>query len=340
MSPACVVCIPARNEAERIPRLLRALAAQEGSAPLRVLVLANNCTDGTAEAARREGAPSLDLRVEEASLPPDRAHAGGARGLAMERGAAWLREAGGAKGVLLSTDADAEPPPHWISANLAAIAAGAEAVGGAIRIAPEPGTAIPDWLIAAQARVARYWEAVRALAHAIDPLPHDPPPRHGDHTGASLAVTLAAFEAAGGVPAIPTGEDNALVTAIERNGGRLRHPPDVWIAVSAREDGRASGGMAGEMRRWREMAETGAPHLLPDAAFWRTLFRRNRALRASWPRGDARIEGADPELLARTARESVNAIAFVKRADPLLPPLEPEWHEISRATQELEAMAR
>ncbi|MBP0495842.1 glycosyltransferase [Pararoseomonas indoligenes] len=340
MSPALVVCIPARNEAERLPRLLRALAAQEGPAPLRVLVLANNCTDGTAEAARREAAPSLELRVEEAVLPPDRSHAGGARGLAMGRGAAWLREAGATDGVLLSTDADSEPPPHWVAANLAAIAAGAEAVGGAIRIAPEPGAAVPDWLQAAQARVARYWEAVRALAHAIDPLPYDPPPRHGDHTGASLAVTLAAFEAAGGVPAIPTGEDNALVTAIERNGGRLRHPPDVWIAVSAREDGRATGGMAGEVRRWREMAESGAPHLLPDAAFWQALFMRNRALRDSWPRADARIAGADPDILARTARESVNAIAFVKRAEPLLPPLTPEWHEIARATRDLEAMVR
>ncbi|WP_338664157.1 glycosyltransferase family 2 protein [Pararoseomonas sp. SCSIO 73927] len=340
MSPACVVCIPARNEAERIPRLLRALAAQEGTALLRVLVLANNCTDDTARAARQGAAPSLDLRVEEASLPPDRAHAGGARGLAMERGAAWLHEVGAAEGVLISTDADAEPPPHWVAANLAAIAAGAEAVGGAIRILPEPGAAVPDWLAAAQARVARYWEAVRALAHAIDPLPHDPPPRHGDHTGASLAVTLAAFETAGGVPPIPTGEDNALVAAIERNGGRLRHPPEVWIAVSAREDGRASGGMAGEMRRWREMSESGAPHLLPDAAFWRALFLRNRALRDSWPRGDAPVAGADPALLARTARESANAIAFVKRAEPHLPPLTPEWQEIARATQELEAMAR
>ncbi|MCX4199057.1 hypothetical protein OMR07_29415, partial [Methylobacterium organophilum] len=37
--PPCVVCIPARNEAERLPRLLASLAAQNGvsaRAPLRV----------------------------------------------------------------------------------------------------------------------------------------------------------------------------------------------------------------------------------------------------------------------------------------------------------------
>ena len=330
----CVVCIPARNEAAALPRLLAALAGQEGARP-RVLLLANNCTDGTAAAARR-AAPGLDLRVEEASLPPGLSHAGGARGLAMRLGAEWL---GDAQGVLISTDADAEPPPHWVAANLAAIAAGAEAVGGAIRIAPEQGAPVPDWLAQAQARVARYWAAVRAVADALDPLDHDPPPRHGDHTGASLAVTRAAFEAAGGVPALPSGEDNALVAAIERDGGRLRHAPEVWVAVSAREDGRAAGGMAGEMRRWRHLAESGEPHLLPDAAFWRATFRRRRALRDAWPRGEAAIPGADPAALAAAARESVNAIAFVARAGPLLPPLPQAWERIGRATAALEGSA-
>ena len=52
-SHPAVVCIPARNEAERLPRLLRALAAQDGfsvAAPLKVVIVSNNCTDGTVEA--------------------------------------------------------------------------------------------------------------------------------------------------------------------------------------------------------------------------------------------------------------------------------------------------
>ncbi|MDF2601015.1 MAG: glycosyltransferase, partial [Methylobacterium brachiatum] len=42
-----VVCIPARNEVERLPILLASLAGQEGfsaEAPLRIVILANNCT--------------------------------------------------------------------------------------------------------------------------------------------------------------------------------------------------------------------------------------------------------------------------------------------------------
>ncbi len=313
----CVVCVPARNEAATLPALIAALDRQTIESRPRLLVLANNCIDGTAEAARM-AARRIELRVEEVSLPTGRANAGVARGLAMAAGAKWL---GGADGVLVSTDADTAPPPHWLAANLRAIEAGCEAVGGEIRL-PEEG--VPDWLRLTRGRVARYWAGVRALAERIDPLPHDPWPRHGDHTGASLALTLAAHEAAGGVPPIPTGEDNALVAAVERQGGRLRHDPDVWTAVSVREDGRAAGGMAAEMRRWRELAETGAPHLMPEAGHWQALLNRRRSLRLTY--------AADPPA------DCPNDIAYVARIEPTLSPLHARQQEIGAATTALEAL--
>jgi len=342
VTPApCCVCIPARNEAAVLPALLHALAGQDVPGPLRVLVAANNCTDGTAALAR-DFAGRLMLQVAEVALPAERANAGVARGLAMDGGAAWLAEDGVPNGALLTTDADAVPPPHWVGANLRALAAGAEAVGGEIRLLEDPSDPLPPWLTATRARVARYWAAVRALAHRLDPVPYDAPPRHGDHTGASLAVTLAAYRAAGGVPPIPTGEDNALVAAIERNGGRLRHAPEAWVRVSAREEGRAAGGMAEEMRRWRRFAEGVEPHLLPDVAHWDAAFRRRRALREGFGRDLARIAaatGADPARLAALATESVNAIAFVARAEPALPPLTARMEPIGAATESLERLA-
>jgi len=340
-APPLCVCIPARNEAEVLPALLHALIGQDLPGPLRVLVAANNCTDDTVALARG-AAGRLSLRVLEAVLPAERANAGVARGLAMDGGAAWLLEEGVAGGILLTTDADAVPPPHWVSANIRALAAGAEAVGGEIRLLEDLSRPLPPWLTATRARVARYWSAVRALAHRLDPVPYDVPPRHGDHTGASLAVTLAAYRAAGGVPPIPTGEDNALVAAIERNGGRLRHAPDAWVRVSAREEGRAAGGMAEEMRRWRRIAEGAEPHLLPDAAHWDTAFRRRRALRDGFGRDLARTAlatGADPARFAAIASESVNAIAFVARAEPVLPPLTARMEPIEAATEALERLA-
>ncbi|MCK8784782.1 glycosyltransferase [Roseomonas sp. NAR14] len=350
-----VVCVPARDEAAAMPGLLAALAGQEGVGPVRVVLLANGCTDGTAAAAREAARrhPVLALRVIEATLPAGQATVGRARGMAMEAGAGWLGAAGGGgEGLLLGTDADALPPPGWIAANLRAVAAGAEAVGGEIRLAGEEG--LPGWLRERRALVARYWSAVRALSDRLDPLPHDPPPRHGDHTGASLAVTVAAYRDAGGVPPLATGEDNALVAALERNGARLRHAPDAWVAVSAREDGRAPGGMAAEMRRWRRIAETGEPHLLPGPEFWAGLFARRRALRdgfaggaGSGPGGGpgsgletaAAATGIDVAVLRAVARESVNAIAFVARATPLLPPADTAEAEIVAATAALERMA-
>jgi len=314
---ACVVCIPAHNEAAALPALIAALDRQ--TRPAKVLVLANNCSDGTAQAARM-AAHRIDLRVEEVSLPTGRANAGVARGLAMSAGAQWLNEIGGAGGVLLSTDADTVPPPHWVAANLRAFEAGCEAVGGEIRL-PQDG--VTQWVSLTRARVTRYWAAVRALSERIDPVSHDPWPRHGDHTGASLALTLTAYEAAGGVPPIPTGEDNALVAAVERQGGRVRHDPDVWTAVSIREDGRAAGGMAAEMRRWRLMAETGGPHLVADVGHWQTILDHRRMLRLAF--------AADPGL----APDCINDIAYVARNEVSL---SARPQEIGAATAALEAL--
>ncbi|MBR0656240.1 glycosyltransferase [Roseomonas arctica] len=305
-----------------MPALLAALERQAIDGPLRVLVLANNCSDGTADVARK-AARRIALRVEEVTLASERANAGTARSLAMNAGVEWLREDGYADAVLISTDADTVPPPHWIAASLRAIEAGCDAVGGEIRL---PDAPVPDWLRLTRARVARYWSAVRRLAESIDPVPHDPWPRHGDHTGASLALTLSAYVAAGGVPPIPTGEDNALVAAVERCGGRVRHDPDVWTAVSVREDGRAAGGMATEMRRWRMIAETGASHLVPDAGHWQSVLGRRRALRVAY--------AADPGL----APDCVNDIAYVARIEPTLPALLVREQEIGAATATLESL--
>ena len=341
MSLECVVCVPARNEEHRLPLLLSALASQdlpEGET-LRVVVLANNCVDRTAQVASvlGEALPRLRLRLREQDWPADIANVGLARGAAMSAGVAWLREEAG-EGILVSTDADAVPPPHWISAIRRGFEAGAEVVGGAIRI-EEDGSPVPAWLAEARARVAAYWAAVRDLAHAIDPLPHDPPARHGDHTGASLAITLDAYQAAGGIPPIASREDVALVTAVELLGGRLRHPADVWTEVSAREDGRAEGGMAGELQRWRHFVESGEPHLVPDAPFWLEKFRRRRAFRDMFRQRAFRSEAGVPSLeLMSVAARAVNDIAFVAMAEEIAPERACPMAEIGRATCGIQAL--
>ena len=70
-----VVAIPVKNEAERISNCLRALSAQRGSSEHQVVLLLNNCTDGSAAIAAAL-AKNLRIRVHlfEASIAARQTH--------------------------------------------------------------------------------------------------------------------------------------------------------------------------------------------------------------------------------------------------------------------------
>lgn len=285
-----VVCVPARNEAEVLPRLLRSLDCQRGAsrqARLRVLVLANNSTDdmiARIERMQRDGElANLDLRVPQASLAREVAHVGTARRMALDAGAAWLEAEGVVDGVLLSTDADAVAPSNWAIDNLRALDK-VEIVGGRLVI-DEAGQTDDAGLTALHARIERYWAGVRRIEDAIDPPPHDPAPRHGDHVASSLALRADLYRAVGGLPPLPCGEDNALVSIVRRHGGRVRHCPDIAITVSARRAGRVDGGMATEMARRTRVLTHGDAYCLPPASHWQALVERRLSWRRAWSAG-------------------------------------------------------
>jgi hypothetical protein len=118
-----VVAIPVKDEEDRLPACLGALAKQHDRserpippALIRIVVFANNCTDHSASLVRSLGERwSLNIRVVEASLPPATAHAGNARRTAMDIAEAWLKESGECGGVILTTDADSQVAPNWIA---------------------------------------------------------------------------------------------------------------------------------------------------------------------------------------------------------------------------------
>ncbi len=272
------VCVPARNEAVRLPILLDALAAQTVAGCISVAICINNSDDDSltiAEtvAARHRG--RLDILAERCIFTQTLAHAGSARGYAMAMGHARL----GGTGVLISTDADCRPPPSWIAANLAAIVAGADIVGGQILL--DDAEPIDPAVVAVRARFDHYWAMVRAIEDAIDPAPHDPPPRHGDHTGASIAIDAALFQAIGGVRPIASGEDRMLVVDAVAAGGRLVHPPSVWTRVSARTVGRAEGGMAVAMTDLAATLADGTVPRVPAFDHWRARAQWRHAERAA-----------------------------------------------------------
>ena len=286
--PAFCVCVPVRNEERRLPVLLAALAAQHLPGRISVALCINNSTDGSlnqAQAAANRWKDRLDIVVDLQTFPEHRAHAGAARRAAMSAGLERLADQ--PNGVLISTDADTRPPSNWLSANLAAIADGADLVGG--RLVLDDAEPISADVAALRRLWDAYWREVRAIEDEIDPSPHDPAPRHGDHTGASLAIRAAAYLSAGGVPEQPTGEDRALVIAAQAQRARLVHPLAVWTRVSARTTGRAAGGMAEAMTRFRDQARNGGPIMAPDFSHWRQ--------RARWRR-DQRHDAASARRLS------------------------------------------
>lgn len=275
-----VVAIPARNEAERIPALMAALASQtwlQRGRRLPVVVALNNCTDQSAavlaEAAARHGA--LDVTALDVSFAGADAHVGSARRLALET--AWAQSGRTPWTVLMTTDADARPAARWAEANLRAIADGADLVGGHIVGDTDEEERLGPAFLSLSSKHLRYAAMVDRLAALVDPLPHDPLPRHGDHTGASLAVRGPVYAAVGGLPALPFREDLAFVSRVRAAGYRLRHAPDVRVQVSARLIGRAPGGMADCLRQWIAEAEEHRPHLVEAPA--RTLCRLERRRR-------------------------------------------------------------
>jgi glycosyltransferase involved in cell wall biosynthesis len=241
-----IVAIPAHNEADWIARCLTAISQQETEIFSRAIVLVNNSTDPTASIARdMQAALPFPLQVIEHQFSPEHRNAGQARRMAMEYAADWAPD----HGVLLCSDADGQVAPDWLSANLYHIRNGADAVAGCAVIDPVDAAAIPAILHEDDARECAYAALLDEIDSLLDPDPADPWPRHNEHSGASICVTVDAFRRVGGIPAQPVGEDRAFFAALRRIDARIRHPRDVRVTVSGRIHGRATGGMADTIRR-------------------------------------------------------------------------------------------
>jgi hypothetical protein len=318
-----VVAVPVRNEARRIAALLRALNGQswgQGAEQVPVVLVLNNCTDGTrtiCEAALRD-LPRLRAEVIDVDLPAASAHVGTARRMAMDRAAALCTRGPGA---VLTTDADAVSDRDWIAATVRALDRGADLVGGKLTGNREEEERLGPAFNARAGAAAAYAAHCDRLAALIDPLDHDPWPRHADHTGGSLAIRTDLYRALGGLPPLPRREDLALVSLARAAGARLVHPLDVRVEVSARLIGRAEGGMADCLKAWMRAESEGRPHLVEAPARVEARLKRRRAVRdlvrlaAPARERAARSLGLDPRTL-RDAPEGHAAGWLVERFAP------------------------
>lgn len=292
--PLCVVAVPVKNEVARIAACLESLAEQTvDPAEMAVILLLNNCTDGTADHVRAM-APALPFRLElhAVDLPEAYANAGWARRLAMDAAC----DLAGPDGLILTTDADTLVDTDWIEANRREIAAGVDAVAGYVMANPVELMELDPGILERGSVEWEYQQLAAELESRSDPEPHDPWPRHNQNCGASAAVTAAAYRRIGGLPPKRVGEDRALFEMLRRHDFKIRHSLDVHVVTSARTDGRALGGLSDAIRL------RGDPDHFCDEALevavvtFRRAYWRAR-LRADWKAG--RLDGSWEAWAAR-----------------------------------------
>lgn len=208
------VVVPAHDEAELLPACLRALAdaAERCPLPVDVVVALDDCSDATSETAAEAEVRTVRLAAR---------NAGAARRAAAR---ALLADGAAQDWWLASTDADSLVPPHWLEAQLALAARGADAVVGAVHVSAWEDRPV---------HVARRWLAT-----------HRPRDGHRHVHGANLGVRGAAYLRAGGFPPLASGEDVALVLALEASGARVVRSAAATVETSARRRGRAARGFA------------------------------------------------------------------------------------------------
>ena len=309
-APSLVVAVPVKDEAERIALCLDALAAQDevDQADMAVVLMLNNTTDETA-AQVRALAPMARFATHMCHVELDAAHAnaGWARRLAMDY-AADLAAPGG---LLLTTDADTLVNGDWIAANKREIEAGVDAVAGYVMADPMELMQLNAAVLDRGRLEWQYQQLAAELVARVDQEAHDPWPRHNQNCGASAAITVDAYRRIGGLPPKPVGEDRALFEKVRELDGRVRHSLDVQVVTSARTDGRASGGLADEIR-----LRTDPEHPCDDAlevamatlrrAQWRCEFR------SAWNAGrvDAEAWGRRLRLPELEVRQAVSRTHF------------------------------
>ena len=327
-SPACVlaaahpmvaVCVPVRDEAELLSRLLDALDRQTGVGPGRVQVCLffDGCEDdGIAYVRARAPAfrNGLSVALGTRGRTPN---AGRARAQAIALGVEVL--GGDEDALLLSTDADSVPRADWIARSCHALLI-ADVVTG--RIVREDGERDQ-----AQTRIEAYYDRLYTLRRTIDPVPWEPPAAHHFTGGASLGFRSAAYAALGGFCPLACGEDALMIDDAGRAGLRVRRDRNVVVGTSSRRDGRAVGGLASGLRalggRWGDADAILVAHPADTAWQWHAQAHARRAFDClARPAARAALAAAislTPNHVLGVARDCPNAEAFAMRVVPTVP---------------------
>ncbi|MGW4248486.1 glycosyltransferase [Nocardia sp. NPDC004722] len=213
-----VVVVPACDEERWLGGCLDALArsARHIDVPVRVLVVLDACTDGSAAIVRAAGADSVAVSCRSVG-------AARAAGFAVARGR-------GDRTWFATTDADSRVDPLWLERQLTYARGGYGVVAGVVTVADWHGYR-RDTRRRYELRYQAGWEAGHRHVH-----------------GANLGFRADSYWHTGGFADLATGEDVEFVGRAQARGERVAWARDVVVATSARRIGRAPAGFAAHLR--------------------------------------------------------------------------------------------
>lgn len=227
------IVVPARDERDRIAEslvsILAAVGALAGVCSTQIVVVADRCSDDTAEVAARQLRPGDRIVLSSA----------GCVGEARRIGVEFVRSDGyrPERTWIAGTDADTVVPIDWLSRQLAHADRGAMATAGRVRLRADGADAHgPDPTIAGIEE--RFRISYRASAQ-----------RRPHIHGANIGVRMDTYLAVGGWRSIATGEDHDLWRRIVGAGSVVVHDGLSIVETSARTRGRAPDGFAADLAR-------------------------------------------------------------------------------------------
>lgn len=219
------VVIPACDEESSIRGCIHSVRAALTFAHVAdswIVVVADNCSDRTAQAAQAALGDCGEVIV--VSLRS----AGAARRAGVARVLSKLHRVDPASLWLANTDADTTVRENWLHVQLALADRGVTGVAGIVELASN----------------------ACAAAHAVHQSNYHTS-ADGSHThvhGANLAVRADAYEDVGGWSELALAEDHCLWARLRRGGWLVLSSVSSVVTTSARLEGRAPGGFADTLR--------------------------------------------------------------------------------------------
>ncbi|MFE6861877.1 glycosyltransferase [Nocardia sp. NPDC057668] len=220
-----VVVVPVRDEERRLPDCVRALlrSAEQVRVPVRIQVVLDGCTDGSAQAAGALAVNSVVIHQRNV-------------GAARAAGFAAVRSSSGPGTWFATTDADSQVDPAWLTRQLRYARRGADLVAGVVTVT--------DWSGYSRATRLRYQRQYERRGSA----------GHEHIHGANLGFRADMYWGTGGFLDLPADEDVEFVHRAIAAGRTIVWADDVVVSTSGRRNGRAPNGFAAHLQavdaRW------------------------------------------------------------------------------------------